>query len=66
LVKNNDHNKNNKILPNRFSPQYLADPKYFAQAPIKTARRWFASFQEEVATEHYELISLARACLKTC
>jgi hypothetical protein len=30
LVKNNNHNKNNKILPNPFSPQYPADPKYFA------------------------------------
>lgn len=30
MVKNNNHNKNNKILPNPFSPQYPADPKYFA------------------------------------
>jgi hypothetical protein len=30
LVKNNNHNENNKILPNPFSPQYPADPKYFA------------------------------------
>jgi len=30
MGKNNNHNKNNKILPNPFSPQYPADPKYFA------------------------------------
>ena len=30
MVENNNHNKNNKIMPNPFSPQYPADPKYFA------------------------------------
>jgi len=30
MAKNNNHNKNNKVLPNPFSPQYPADPKYFA------------------------------------
>jgi len=30
MVKNNNHNKNNKMPPNPFSPQYPADPKYFA------------------------------------
>jgi hypothetical protein len=30
MVKNNNHNKNNKFLQNPFSPQYPADPKYFA------------------------------------
>jgi len=30
MVKNNNHNKNNKIGQNPFSPQYPADPKYFA------------------------------------
>ncbi|MDI6905740.1 MAG: hypothetical protein QMD13_09725 [Candidatus Bathyarchaeia archaeon] len=30
MVKNNNHNKNNRIILNPFSPQYPADPKYFA------------------------------------
>ena len=30
MVGNNNHNKNNRILLNPFSPQYPADPKYFA------------------------------------
>jgi len=30
MPKNNNHNRNNGILPNPFSPQYPADPKYFA------------------------------------
>ena len=30
MVENNNHNKNNKIMPNPFSPHYPADPRYFA------------------------------------
>lgn len=30
MVENNDHNKNNRSFLNPFSPQYPADPKYFA------------------------------------
>ncbi|MGA2309936.1 MAG: hypothetical protein ABSG57_10370 [Candidatus Bathyarchaeia archaeon] len=30
VVENNNHNKNNKILTNPFSPQYPSDPKCFA------------------------------------
>ena len=30
MVRNNSHNKNNKIFLNPFSPQYPADPEYFA------------------------------------
>jgi len=30
MVGNNNHNKNNTVLLNPFSPQYPADPKYFA------------------------------------
>lgn len=30
MVKNNNYNKNNKIMPNPFSPQYPANPEYFA------------------------------------
>lgn len=30
MAKNNNHNGNNRTIPNPFSPQYPADPRYFA------------------------------------